>query len=79
MINTVLHGGLLYITLHPREYSGIYNTGISANQINLSYTHIFCNVKQIRFLYHISQFLRIKLSARSHVLRTAVYQNVNRN
>ena len=75
-INTAMHGGLLYILLHPLEYSCIYNTGISANQIHLSYTHIFCNVKQIRFLYQISQFLRIKLSTRSHVLRTAVYQNM---
>ena len=44
-INTAMHGELLYILLHPREYSGIYLTGISANQIHLSYIHIFCNVK----------------------------------
>ena len=31
---------------------------------------------EIRFPYQISQFLGIKLSARSHVLRTAVYQKV---
>ena len=45
-INTAMHVGLLNILLHPRECSGIYFTGILANQIHLSYTHIFCNVKQ---------------------------------
>ena len=43
-INTAMHGGLLYILLHL-EYSGIYFTRILANQIHLSYTHIFCDVK----------------------------------
>ena len=45
-INTAMHVWSLYILLHPREYSGIYFTGISANKIRLSYTHIFCNVKR---------------------------------
>ena len=45
-INTAMHDGLLYILLHSREYSGIYFTGISANQIHFSSTHIFCNVKR---------------------------------
>ena len=35
-IYTAMHGGLLYILLHHREYSDIYFTGISANQIHLS-------------------------------------------
>ena len=46
MIYTAMHGGLLYILLYPREYFSIYFTGISANQIHLSNTHFFCNVKQ---------------------------------
>ena len=45
-INTAMHGGLLYILLHPREYSGMYFTGISASQIHLSCTHTFCNVER---------------------------------
>ena len=34
---------------------------------------------EMRFLYQISQFLGVKLSTRSHVLRITVYQNINRN
>ena len=45
-INTAMHGGLLYILLHALECSGIYFTGISANQIHLKYIYIFCNVKR---------------------------------
>ena len=81
-INTAMHGQILYNLLHPRKYSGIYFTGISANQIHLSCTHIFCNVKRKKVLHQVSQFLGIKLSARSHVLRTEVkcmnvYQHEN--
>ena len=64
----------MYILLHPREYSGTYFTGISANQIHLSYTHIFCNVKRNKVPQtKQGSFTRlvgswgIKLSARSHV------------
>ena len=46
-INAAMHDWLLYILLHLREYSGIYFAGgMPANQIHLSYTNIFCNVKR---------------------------------
>ena len=52
-INTAMHGWLLYILLHPREYSGIYFTGISANQIHLIL--IFsAMLNEIKFPYQIS-------------------------
>ena len=45
-INTAMHGGLLHILLHPGEYSGIYFTEISANQIHLLYSYFLqCQTK----------------------------------
>ena len=48
------------------------------NSFKLYSYFLQCQTKK-GFLYQIRQFLRIKLSARSRVLHTAVYPNVNRN